>query len=248
MKIDRTAQIVQAMTGRQASAVNDNALREAVRSKLITLAQDAGKPLSSGEASSITIKVCTAAARTIIFEAEVPIALEMGAAGELSHEGSAVTSTNAPRWVTAYAVSGDRRAAQERISIAASRDRARIDAIAADDLRVDFQSNGLCRAWDTFNAEGWTFVYAGYGAAIYNLIGKARATDLLRGRSDLIRGAKDDALREIRSIGEKYRKAGDEDIQALDIFETYYKAHLARACFEQAQRQGLDINYKPAAL
>lgn len=242
MKIDRTAQIVQAMTGRQASAVNDNALREAVRSKLITLAQDAGKPLSSGEASSITIKVCTAAARTIIFEAEVPIALEMGAAGELSHEGSAVTSTNAPRWVTAYAVSGDRRAAQERISIAAARDRARIDAVASTELRATFEREGLRTAWTEFiNSGVWDF-RPGYAAVIYNRIGADAIRALLtKEQRAAAKVAARAALR--RDDPRRYRTMSDEDLEDRPVFGMYWKAQLCRAYFEELRLRSLDIDW-----
>lgn len=238
----RTYQIMAAMNGRQAAQVNDTALREAVRAKLVELATQAGKPLTSSSASAITASVLAAAARTTIFEAEVPIALEMGAAGELSYEGTSVTSTNAPKWVTAYACSGDRHAAQQQISLQSARDRARTEAVAADTLREEFQRDGLRRAWQTFQEEGWGF-RPGYAAALYRLIG----TDNIHGilKPEALAQAKADARAALRHDDpRRYRTMPDADIDATPVLQIYWKAQLCRAYFETIKALGLDINYR----
>lgn len=243
----RAYEIAAAMNGRQASAVNDSALHDAVREKLITLAQDAGRPLASMSVSGITACVLRAAARTLIFEAEVPIALDMGAKGELEHEATAVNQTNAARWVTAYACCGDRRAAQEHISLQAARDRKRADEVSRDELRTTFEREGLARAWEQFRAEGWTIQRPGYAAALYNRIGR----DALRSVLDTARiaAAKADAVAALRHDDpRRYRTMPEEEVLASPTLQLYYKAQLCRAYFETLAARGLDINLKPAAL
>ena len=240
----RQQQIVGAMQGRQASAVNDGALRDAVRSKLVELATKAGRPLEVGRVGSITLAVLQAAAKTICFEAEIPIALEMGAAGELEHEGTTVNQANAPKWVTAYACCGDRRAAQNFISIQSARDRARTDAVAATELRETFEREGLRRAWEAFVAEGrWDFL-TGYAAVLYDRIGVAAVRALLD--SDQIATAKADAFAAVRrDHAQHYRTTSDADIEIAPIFKMHYKAQLCRAYFETLRARGLDITFKP---
>lgn len=237
----RQLQIVDAMTGRQASAVNDNALRDAVRSKLIELATAEGHPLQTNQIGGIVAKVLENAARTIIFEAEVPIALAMGAAGELDVAGN-INQTNAGKWITSYAVCGDRRAAQNWISIQSARDRARTDAVTSDELRRDFEANGLRRAWETFVTEGaWSFI-PGYAAALYGKIGVAAVRALVP--QEKIDAARADALAACRrDYPQKYRTAAKNDIEATDVFRLHCKAQLCRAYFEELRSRSLDINW-----
>lgn len=239
----RQQQIVAAMTGRQASAVNDNALRDAVRSKLIELATAEGHPLQTNLIGGMVAKVLENAARTIIFEAEVTIALEMGAAGELDVAGN-INQTNVGKWVTTYAVCGDRRAAQNYISIQSARDRARTDSVASDELRREFEQNGLRRAWQTFIEEGgWNFI-PGYAAALYGKIGVAAIRALVP--QERIDAARADALAACRrDYPQKYRTAPQAEIEATDVFRLHSKAQLCRAYFEELRSRSLDISYKP---
>lgn len=239
----RQQQIVAAMTGRQASAVNDNALRDAVRSKLVEIATAQGHPLQVNQIGGTVARVLEAAALTIIFEGEVPIALAMGAAGELD-AATNITQGTAAKWVTTYAVCGDRRAAQNYISIQSARDRARTDAVANDELRRDFETNGLARAWRTYVEEGaWTF-FPGYAAALYGKIGVAAIRALLS--PERIDNARADAVTACRrEYPQKYRTAPQAEIEATDVFRLHSKAQLCRAYFEELRRRSLDITYNP---
>lgn len=237
----RQQQIVAAMTGRQASAVNDNALRDAVRSKLVEIATAQGHPLQVNQIGGTVARVLEAAARTIIFEGEVPIALAMGAAGELD-AATNITQGNAAKWVTTYAVCGDRRAAQNYISIQSARDRARTDAVACTELRETFERDGLRTAWTEFVKNGvWDF-RPGYAAVIYKRIGPDAIRALLT--KDQLAAAKvaaRDALR--RDDPRRYRTMSDEDLEARPIFGMYWKAQLCRAYFEELRRRSLDIDW-----
>lgn len=242
MTSPRVYQIMAAMNGRQAAQVNDNALRDAIRAKVIDLATASGKPLTTAQVPGIIHSVISAATKTLIFEAEVPVALEMGAAGELD-AASGVTQTNASRWVTVYAVCGDRRAAQQQISLNSARDRARTDAVAADTLREEFQRDGLRRAWQTFQEEGWAF-RPGYAAALYRLIGTDNIREILK--PEAISQAKADARAALRHDDpRRYRTMPDADIDATPVLQMYWKAQLCRAYFETLKAQGIDINRKP---
>ena len=238
----RQQQIIGAMTGRLAAQVNDSALRDAVRSKLVEIGTNAGKPLQTSQIGGLVVSVLQTAAKTILFEAEIPIALEMGAAGELAHEGTSLNQTNVSGWVKSYACSGDRAAAQQHISIQSARDRARTDAVAADELRRDFQENGLRRAWQTFLEEGWNF-RPGYAAAVYGLIGTVNIREIVRG--DEIAKTKAyarDALR--HDDPRRFRTMPDAELDADPRLQMYWKAELCRSYFETLKDQGLDINYR----
>ncbi|MCR5071185.1 MAG: hypothetical protein K6A62_04590 [Bacteroidales bacterium] len=241
---ERSKQIAQAMNGRQAAQVNDNALRDAVRSKLIDIAQEAGRPLDATSVSGIVAAVLRSASNTIIFEAEVPIALEMGAAGELEHEGRNINQTNCAKWIVAYACCGDRRAAQESISLGAARDRARADAVTADAQRRTFEAEGLMNAWRAFIEEGeWSF-REGFGAVLYDRIGKGAITALLN--SERIAKARLAAFSSVRrDYPYKYRTAPDTEVEDTAIFKMHAKAHLARAYFETLRERSLDITFNP---
>ena len=155
---ERVKQHQAAMTGRQAAAVTDNALRDAVRSKLVDLAQESGRPLDPASLSGITAAVLRSAAKTVIYEAEVIVALEMGAAGELEHEGVTLNQTNCSSWVVAYSCCGDRKAAIESARLGSARDRARVDAVAAEERNKTFLREGLLNAWRYFIESGtWDF-------------------------------------------------------------------------------------------
>lgn len=239
----RQKQIIGAMSGRQASAVADNNLHEAVRSKLLEIGTNTGHPLQVNAVPGIVAAVLRSAARTLIFEGEVPIALEMGAAGELEHEATTINQTNASKWVTAYACCGDRRAAQNWISIQSARDRARTDAVASTELREAFDREGLRTAWTEFVKSGtWDF-RPGYAAVIYKRISPEAIRALLT--KDQLAAAKvaaRDALR--RDDPRRYRTMSDEDLEARPIFSMYWKAQLCRAYFEELRSRSLDIDWK----
>lgn len=237
-----TQQIVGAMTGRQASQVNDLALQNAVRSKLIELGTKSGHPLTTTALPGIVAAVLRAAAKTILFEAEIPLALEMGANGELEHESTTINQTNAAKWVTAYACSGDRRAAQNWISIQSARDRARTDAVASTELRATFEREGLRTAWTEFVKSGtWDF-RPGYAAVIYKRIGSDAIRALLT--KDQLAAAKVEARAALRRDDpRRYRTMSDEDLEARPIFGMYWKAQLCRAYFEELRSRSLDIDW-----
>lgn len=239
----RQQQIIGAMTGRLAAQVNDSALRDAVRSKLVEIGTNAGKPLQTSQIGGLVVSVLQTAAKTILFEAEIPIALEMGAAGELAHEGTSLNQTNVSGWVKSYACCGDRHAAQQQISLQSARDRARTDAVAAETLREEFQRDGLARAWKTFQEEGWGFRH-GYAAALYRLIGTDNIREILK--PEAIAQAKADARAALRhDYPRRYRTMPDADIDATLVLQMYWKARLVRAYFETLQAQGLTIDYNP---
>ena len=242
----RTAQIMAAMKGRQASAVNDDRLRASVRFKVEQLAKLQRRELTKSVVESCTNSAVRASAHTIIFEDEVCIALEMGAAGELGDD-KIITRENCSKWVTLYAVCPDRSAAQQQISLNSARDRKRLDAVVADELRRDFQENGLRRAWETFLEEGaWTF-RPGYGAALYDKIGRLAVGSLLG--SDVRARATVDAVAACRhDYPQKYRTAPEEEILRTDVFKMHKKALLARAYFETLRERALDITYNPVAV
>ncbi|MBR6279718.1 MAG: hypothetical protein IKR32_00270 [Bacteroidales bacterium] len=243
----RQQQIIAAMNGRQAAAVKDSKLRDAVRFRLEELGRIAGVELTSTLASSYTASVLSAAAHTIIFEDEVIVALEMGAAGELPDTDRRFGKQSCAAWVTAYAISSERRQAQETISMNAARDRKRTDAVAADELRRDFQENGLRRAWDTFLEDGsWTF-RPGYGAVLYDKIGRAAIGALLG--SDRRAAATREAIAACRhDYPQKYRTAAEDEVAATDVYKMHLKARLARAYFETLRERALTIDYNPAAV
>lgn len=238
----RQQQIVGAMTGRQASQVNDLALQNAVRSKLIELGTTSGRPMTTTALPGIVASVLRASAKTLLFEAEIPLALEMGANGELEHESTTINQTNAAKWVTAYACSGDRRAAQEWISIQSARDRARTDAVASTELRATFEREGLRTAWTEFISSGvWDF-RPGYAAVICNRIGADAIRALLtKEQRAAAKVAARDALR--RDDPRRYRTMSDEDLEARPVFGMYWKAQLCRAYFEELRRRSLDIDW-----
>lgn len=240
----RQKQIAEAMTGRQAAMVSDTSLRDAVRDKLVTLATEHGRPLQVQVVGGLVSAVLSAAAKTIIFEGEVPIALEMGAAGELEHEGTGFTQSNCSRWLAAYACSGDRRAAQEWISIQAARDRKRADAVSAAALRESFERDGLRRAWDTFMDSGVFDFRTGFAAVLYDRVGTATVKALLT--KDQIMAAHEDAFASVRrEHPQKYRTAPDAEVEATDIFVMHFKAHLCRAYFETLRDRELSIEWIP---
>ena len=129
----------------------------------------------------------------------------------------------------------------------AARDRKRTDSVAADELRRDFQENGLRRAWETFLDEGaWTF-RPGYGAVLYDKIGRLAVGSLLG--SDIRARATVDAVAACRhDYPQKYRTAPEEEIFATDVFRMHQKALLARAYFETLRDRALSIDYNPADL
>lgn len=236
---ERVRLIINAMNGRQASAVNDYELRDALRYKLSALAETAGRPLTSQMLAGITAAVQRTAAKTILFEKEVLLAMDFGAAGYLDESKKTITQTNCASWVTAYAVCGDRRAAQEQISLDAARDRRRADAVEAEERRRDFQENWLTRAWTSFiESGGWPF-REGYSSTLYDLIGKQAIQALLA--SDKRAQAKLDAISSIRrDYPHKYRTAPESEIEATPIFLMYGKARLVRAYFETLRDMGMD--------
>ena len=239
----RVRQIMAAMTGRQAAQVNDNALRDAVRSTLIDIATKAGHPLTTPQVPGYVHSVLNAASHTLIFEAEVPVALEMGAAGELDASAN-LTQANASRWVNVYAVCGDRRAAQLQISIDSARDRARLDSVTKDEQRRDYDENGLARAWDAYLQDGWTFC-TGYAAAIYNKLDKGSVRQLLGSHG--IAAAKAAALVSIRrDLPRLYRSAPDPEVEASDHFSPFFKAAIVHAYFDALRSAGL-APFKTAA-
>ena len=242
MMTARQQQIIGAMTGRQASQVNDTALADAVRSKLVELGTASGHPLTSTALPGIVAVVLRAAAKTICFEAEIPLALEMGAAGELEHEGTTINQTNASRWVAAYACCGDRRAAQNWISVQSARDRARTDAVASTELRDAFEREGLRTAWTEFVSTGeWDF-RPGYAAVIYKRIGPDAVRALLT--KEQLAAAKSDARAALRRDDpRRYRTMADDEMEARPIFGMYWKAQLCRAYFEELRRRSLDIDW-----
>lgn len=238
----RQLQITAAMQGRQAAMVNDSRLRDAVRFKLQELCSIMNSPATPQCLAGYTSAVLQAASKTIIFEDEVCVALEMGASGELPNTEQRINQANVRSWITAYAASDERRKAQELISLNSARDRARMEAIKADELRRDFDENGLRRAWQTFQEEGWTF-RPGYAAALYRLIGTANIREILK--PEQIAQAKADARAALRHDDpRRYRTMPEEDIDATPVLQMYWKAQLCRAYFETLKAVGLDINYR----
>lgn len=235
----RTDQIRAALAGRKAAAVNDSAMMDAVRFKLESLSGVKGTILTRTAVRGIAAAVCRAAARTVLYEAEVPVALEMGAAGELDLPDT-VNQTNAASWITAYAVCPDRSAAVHADRIDAFRDRARTDGAVNEEARQDFCRAGLYRAWCAFVAEGaWTF-REGYGAALYDRIGRDAIGAVLS--AEIRNRARAAALATVRRDSSRLsRTASDSDVQADDLFPMHYKAHLARAYFEELRARGLEI-------
>ena len=242
----RTAQIMAAMKGRQASAVNDDRLRASVRFKVEQLAKLQRRELTKSVVESCTNSAVRASAHTIIFEDEVCIALEMGAAGELGDD-KIITRENCSKWVTLYAVCPDRSAAQQQISLNSARDRKRLDAVAADELRRDFEDNGLLRAWRTFVEDGgWCFMSKGYGAALYDKIGRLAVRSLLN--SGQIAQARTSAIAELRhDYPRKYRTCQEDEIDPSEV-DMYFKARLARTYFETLRERALDITYNPVTV
>lgn len=236
---DRVPQIIAAMNGRQAASVNDAKMRDAVRLKLQQLADVQGKSQTPTNLAGYAAAVCRAAAKTIIFENEVLVAMEMGAAGEFDVP-TTMTQANCASWITAYAASGDRRAAQEQISLNAARDRRRADAVSSEAQRSDFDRNGLVRAWTSFVKEGaWSF-REGYGAVLYDRIGVAAVRALLD--SGKIAAARSAALASVRrDYPQKYRTAPEDEVAATDVFKMHAKAQLARAYFEELRARGMEI-------
>ena len=241
---DRVKEIAAAMSGRTAAAVNDNTLREAVRAKLVGLAQAAGRPLNPASVSAIVAAVLRAAAQTLIYEAEVVIALEMGAAGELEHEGTAVNQINCTKWILAYAVSGARSAAKQSLALGASRDRARADAAVAQERNEEFKKNGVLRAWRIFVERGaWDF-FPGYAAVLYDMIGREAITQLLT--PEQLEKARVAAISVCRhDYPHKYRTAKEEEIVLTDVFKLHAKAQLCRTYFETLREKSLDITFNP---
>lgn len=243
----RKEQIIAAMNGRQAAAVKDTKLRDTVRFKLEELCRITNQPATSHFIAGYVVAVLQAVARTVIFENEVPVLLEMGAAGELPDTSQKISQQTLKAWVVAYAVSDVRRQAQETISLNAARDRKRTDAVAADELRRDFQENGLRRAWETFIEDGsWTF-RPGYGAVLYDKIGRAAIGALLG--SDRRAAATREAIAACRhDYPQKYRTAAEAEVAATDVYKMHLKARLARAYFETLRERALTIDYNPAAV
>lgn len=235
----RQQQITAAMQGRLAAQVNDSRLRDAVRFKVQELCNIMKYPSTPQSLAGYTSAVLQAAAKTIIFEDEVCVALEMGASGELPNTEQRITQAALRSWVIAYAASEDRRKAQEQISINSARDRARMDAIQAEENRRGFEEEGLRRAWQTFLAEGWTF-RPGYAAALYNLIGKVYIRDFLS--TEEIAHAKAAARTALRHADpRRYRTMPDADLDATPVMQMYWKAQLVRYYFEIHKAKGLDI-------
>lgn len=240
---ERVKQIAAAMSGRKASQVNDNSLRDAVRGKLVELAQQNGRPLDPASLSAIVSSVLRSAAQTVIFEAEVLVALEMGAAGELEHEGTNINQTNAAKWVVAYACSGDRSAAQQQLALGSARDKARASSAVADEKRREFERDGLRQAWQTFIEEGsWPF-REGFSAVLYDRIGVEAVRYLLD--PEKISKAKIAAISAIRRNYSEYAKSPDLEIVKLGVFKMYAKAQLCRAYFETLRERSLDITFNP---
>lgn len=243
MMTPRQQQIIGAMNGRQASQVNDHALADSVRATLVEIGTRSGRPLTTTALHGIVAAVLRSASKTICFEGEIPIALEMGAAGELEHEATSINQTNAARWVIAYACCGDRRAAQNMISINAARDRARTDAVAAAELRDAFEREGLRTAWKEFVKAGtWDF-RPGYAAVIYKRVG----TDTIRAilSPDQLASAKAAARSALRRDDPKrYRTMADEEMESRPVYTMYWKAQLCRAYFEELRKRSLDVDLK----
>ena len=239
----RIPQIIAAMSGRQASAVSDTSLRDGIAIKLDTLSNIAGRPVVQSMLRSYAEAVCRAAAHTIIFEDEVYIAMEMGAAGEFDVPAT-ITKDHASAWITAYASSNERRIAQEQVSVSSARARRADAARKADELRRDFQENGLRRAWETFIQEGWTF-REGFGAVLYDRIGVGSIRALLS--SGQIVSSKQRAMDGVRrAYPQKYRTASDTDVAQADVFKMHYKAQLCRAYFQELRARGLTVTQTPA--
>jgi hypothetical protein len=241
---ERVKQIQSAMTGRKAAAVDDNALREAVRSKLVEIAQETGRPLDPASLSGITAAVLRSAAKTIIYEAEVVVALEMGAAGELEHEGATLNQTNCSSWIVAYSCCGDRKAAIESSRLGSARDRARVVAVAAEERSRTFAREGLLNAWRSFvEAGAWEFSM-GFGAVLYDRIGVEAVRALLD--AEQLEKARRAALSGVRrDYPHKYKSSPDPEVEKADIFKMYAKAQLCRAYFEALRAKSLDITFNP---
>lgn len=241
----RIPQIIAAMSGRQASAVSDTSLRDGIAIKLDTLSNIAGRPIVQSMLRSYAEAVCRAAAHTIIFEDEVYIAMEMGAAGEFDVP-STITKDHVSAWITAYASSNERRLAQEQVSIAPARARRADAARKSDELRRDFEVNGLRRAWQTFIQEGWAF-REGYGSVLYDRIGvEAIRATLTPAQITEAKGRAIDGVR--RDYPQKFRSATSSEVEQADVFKMHFKAQLCRAYFQELRARGLTVNQTPAEL
>ena len=251
----RQSEIKEAMAcGVMASQVSDNSLFEAVRSKLIDLGTTTGHPLAAVSVTGIVSAVLRAAAQTLIFQDEVVIALDMGAHGELEPIPTSISQTNVQKWVAAYACCGDRRAAQNYISIQSMRDRARIDAVEADEKRRDFEESGLARAWDNFINTGTIASFPFTAAALFARLDKQSVKSLLS--NERLQDAKAEALKDYRHQARTECARGlrpaihahvnetDAEIERYPYFEAMWKARIVRAYFEELKARGLDITYK----
>jgi len=239
-------EIKKAMTGRRVAAVNDTRLQEALRLELTRLANMQGRPIPSTEASRVASAVLQAAARTDLFEDEIVIALRAGIAGEFHNEDRRLIPTNVSHWLSVYAACGDRHAAINSISVCAAIARRTADSVLAEEKKRQFQESGLSRAWETFMAEGWDF-REGYGAALYDKIGKDAVIALLSPES--VNRAKAEALYGVRKgYRGRYRSMADDEIRGTAVFKMHCKSELVRAYFETLQARGLDITFNPAQI
>jgi len=236
-------EIKKAMNGRRVAGVNDTTLQDSIRLEVARLANMQGKPIPTTEAARVAFAVLQAAARTDLYEDEIIIALRAGIAGEFHNDDRRLIPTNVSFWLSTYAACGDRQAAINSISVSAAIARRTADSVVAEEKKRQFEENGLTRAWETFMAEGWDFC-EGYGAALYDKIGKDAVIALISAES--VNHAKDEALYGVRKgYRGRYRTMPDDEIKGTPVFKMHCKAELARAYFETLLARGLDITFNP---
>lgn len=237
--MSRTQQIIAAMKGRKASAVNDTRLRDTARLKLSELSESTGQPQTSTTLTGLALAAVRAAARTVIHEDEVLVALEMGAFGEFPGVPSKMTQANVAEWMGAYAVCAERAEAVRMLNTDAARDRARADAVERDARRRDFEEHGAAKEWERFKREGWNIWLPSYAAAVYDRIGPDAMRPHLS-RED-IDAARAEACSAVRRDSERLRTAKDSEIEGSPFHRLHFKAALLRRFFGNLQARGLEL-------
>ncbi len=243
------SEIVKAMSGRRCGSVNDGSLKDAIRMKLEQLANTANRPMTRSDALRIADHVLRACGSTNLYENEVAIALEAGAAGEFGNEDRRIIPTNVTYWITAYSVCGDRKAAMERSSLSAAIAKKRADSVVDEELRRDWEENGLRRIWDEFTeckrtGADWSPL-PGRAAAAYNRL-KERGL-MPRPNSDTEARARLDAIAAVRRKNcsvRSYSRASEEEIFASSSYDIEFRSALVRYYFEALWKAGRNLEWK----
>lgn len=240
-------EIVKAMDGRRVRSINDGSLRDSVRMKLEWLAKTTNYPMTRTDALRIADHVIRAASGTDLFEKEVELAMDAGAAGEFGDRR--LIPTVVSMWVSAYSVCGDRQAAADRIKLSNKIARKQADSVVNDELRRDWEENGLRRAWEDFaeakrDGADWKPL-PGRAYAVYNQL-SARGL-MPRLNSDTLALARTEAIaavrRSPRSIRD-YSRASEDEVLASPSYDIQFKAAIVRLYFEELWNAGRSLDWE----